>query len=77
VNVCTEQIKRVDVKVQISAIGRQKVITRDNVDIEIDSVIYYAIGKVAQLSYALHVLIGSPSQPLPCDVRHRRPPASP
>jgi erythrocyte band 7 integral membrane protein len=34
VNVCTESLKRVDVKVQISPIGRQQVITRDNVDIE-------------------------------------------
>jgi regulator of protease activity HflC (stomatin/prohibitin superfamily) len=43
VNVCTESLKRVDVKIQISPIGRQKVITRDNVDVEIDSVIYFQI----------------------------------
>jgi len=43
VNVCTESLRRVDVKIQISAIGRQKVITRDNVDVEIDSVIYFQI----------------------------------
>ena len=34
VNVCTESLRIVDVKIQISAIGRQKVITRDNVDVE-------------------------------------------
>ncbi|KAI0329580.1 hypothetical protein GY45DRAFT_1435369 [Cubamyces sp. BRFM 1775] len=43
VNVCTESLRVVDVKIQISAIGRQKVITRDNVDVEIDSVIYFQI----------------------------------
>ncbi|EMD40356.1 hypothetical protein CERSUDRAFT_110950 [Gelatoporia subvermispora B] len=43
VNVCTESLRVVDVKVQIISIGRQKVITRDNVDVEIDSVIYFQI----------------------------------
>ncbi|KAG1768648.1 hypothetical protein EDD22DRAFT_220898 [Suillus occidentalis] len=43
VNVCTEDLRIVDVKIQISAIGRQTVITRDNVNVEIDSVIYFQI----------------------------------
>ncbi|KAF8638596.1 hypothetical protein AX17_002137 [Amanita inopinata Kibby_2008] len=43
VNVCTESLRTVDVKIQISAIGRQTVITRDNVNVEIDSVIYFQI----------------------------------
>ncbi|CAK5284627.1 unnamed protein product [Mycena citricolor] len=43
VNVCTESLKTVDVKIQISPIGRQSVITRDNVNVEIDSVIYFQI----------------------------------
>ncbi|KAI0758068.1 hypothetical protein C8Q74DRAFT_1210328 [Fomes fomentarius] len=43
INVCTESLRIVDVKIQISPIGRQKVITRDNVDVEIDSVIYFQI----------------------------------
>jgi len=43
VNVCTESLKVVDVKIQISPIGRQSVITRDNVNVEIDSVIYFQI----------------------------------
>lgn len=34
INVCTESLRIVDVKIQISPIGRQKVITRDNVDVE-------------------------------------------
>ncbi|KAK0190412.1 stomatin family protein [Armillaria mellea] len=43
VNVCTESLRIVDVKIQISPIGRQMVITRDNVNVEIDSVIYFQI----------------------------------
>ncbi|KAJ7617312.1 hypothetical protein FB45DRAFT_841154 [Roridomyces roridus] len=43
VNVCTESLKTVDVKIQIISIGRQSVITRDNVNVEIDSVVYYQI----------------------------------
>ena len=34
INVCIESLRVVDVKIQISPIGRQKVITRDNVDVE-------------------------------------------
>ncbi|KAG8741984.1 hypothetical protein FRC10_002142 [Ceratobasidium sp. 414] len=43
VNVCSEELRRVDVKIQIASIGRQTVITRDNVNVEIESVIYYQI----------------------------------
>jgi len=43
VNICTESLRIVDVKIQISPIGRQTVITRDNVNVEIDSVIYFQI----------------------------------
>jgi hypothetical protein len=34
VNVCTESLRIVDVKIQIISIGRQTVITRDNVNVE-------------------------------------------
>ncbi|QRV73296.1 SPFH domain / Band 7 family [Ceratobasidium sp. AG-Ba] len=43
VNVCSEELRRVDIKIQIAPIGRQTVITRDNVNVEIESVIYYQI----------------------------------
>lgn len=39
VNVCTESLRVVDVKIQISPIGRQKVITRDNVDVEMYAIL--------------------------------------
>ena len=34
VNVCTESLHIVDIKIQIISIGRQVVITRDNVNVE-------------------------------------------
>ena len=34
VNVCTESLRVVDVKIQISSIGKQTVITRDNVNVD-------------------------------------------
>ncbi|KAM6496217.1 hypothetical protein JOM56_008923 [Amanita muscaria] len=43
INPCTESLRKVDVKIQIISIGRQSVITRDNVNVEIDSVIYFQI----------------------------------
>ncbi|KAJ7630143.1 hypothetical protein B0H17DRAFT_1109263 [Mycena rosella] len=43
VNLCPESLKIVDVKIQISPIGRQSVITRDSVNVEIDSVICFQI----------------------------------
>ncbi|TFY50843.1 hypothetical protein EVJ58_g10867 [Rhodofomes roseus] len=43
INPCTESARIVDVKIQIISIGRQNVITRDNVDVEIDSVMYFQI----------------------------------
>lgn len=35
VNICTESLRVVDVKIQISAIGRQTVITRDKISLQI------------------------------------------
>ncbi|EPQ58930.1 hypothetical protein GLOTRDRAFT_54508 [Gloeophyllum trabeum ATCC 11539] len=53
VNVCTESLRVVDVKIQISPIGRQKVITRDNVDVEIDSVIYFQINNPYRAAFGI------------------------
>ncbi len=51
VNVCTESLKVVDVKIQIAAIGRQNVITRDNVSVDVYVTPSYQI--------PLHFLISS------------------
>ena len=39
VNVCPESLRIVDVKIQISPIGKQTVITRDNVNVEMSVLI--------------------------------------
>ena len=43
VNVCTEELSIVDVKIQNIAISRQTVITKDNVSVDIDSTLFYQI----------------------------------
>jgi regulator of protease activity HflC (stomatin/prohibitin superfamily) len=61
VNVCTESLKIVDVKIQIAAIGRQNVITRDNVSVDVDSVIYFQINNPYRAAFGItdlrHALI--------------------
>ncbi|KAJ7909414.1 hypothetical protein B0H13DRAFT_2661471 [Mycena leptocephala] len=53
VNICTESLRIVDVKIQIIPIGRQGVITRDNVNVEIDSVIYYQINNPYRSAFGI------------------------
>jgi len=52
-NICTESLQIVDVKIQIIPIGRQMVITRDNVNCEIDSVIYYQINNPYRSAFGI------------------------
>ncbi|KAI9203685.1 uncharacterized protein BJ171DRAFT_425207 [Polychytrium aggregatum] len=42
-NLCTETIRSVDIKIQIQDIPRQIVMTKDNVGLQIDSVLYWHI----------------------------------
>ncbi|KAH9966004.1 hypothetical protein BC827DRAFT_1316379 [Russula dissimulans] len=53
VNVCTESLRIVDVKIQIISIGRQSVITRDNVNVEIDSVVYFQIANPYRAAFGI------------------------
>ncbi|KAF8306488.1 hypothetical protein DL93DRAFT_2042780, partial [Clavulina sp. PMI_390] len=53
VNVCTESLRVVDVKIQIVSIGRQTVITRDNVNVDIDSVIYFQISDPYRAAFGI------------------------
>ncbi|KAF8484824.1 hypothetical protein DFH94DRAFT_791869 [Russula ochroleuca] len=53
VNVCTESLRVVDVKIQIISIGRQTVITRDNVNVEIDSVVYFQIANPYRAAFGI------------------------
>ncbi|CAG8798188.1 7126_t:CDS:2, partial [Racocetra persica] len=43
VNVITEDLTKVDIKIQITEIPRQAIMTKDNVYIHIDSIIYWHI----------------------------------
>ncbi|OCF33151.1 stomatin family protein [Kwoniella heveanensis BCC8398] len=43
VNVCTESVRVVDVKIQLTSVPRQTVQTKDNVSVEIDSVICWHV----------------------------------
>lgn len=43
VNVCSESIRVVDVKIQLTAVPRQTVQTKDNVSVEVDSVICWHV----------------------------------
>ena len=45
VNMMTEELRMVDIKIQISEIPRQIAITKDNVSCNIDSVLYWHIIK--------------------------------
>jgi len=53
VNICTESLRVVDVKINIIPIGRQSVITRDNVNVEIDSVVYYQINNPYRSAFGI------------------------
>ncbi|WVQ82948.1 hypothetical protein IAT38_005084 [Cryptococcus sp. DSM 104549] len=43
VNVCTETVRVVDVKIQLTSVPRQTVQTKDNVSVEVDSVICWHV----------------------------------
>jgi len=70
VNVCTESLRVVDVKIQITPIGRQKVITRDNVDVEIDSVIYFQITNPYRAAFGISDLRQALSERAQTTLRH-------
>jgi regulator of protease activity HflC (stomatin/prohibitin superfamily) len=53
INPFTESLRRVDVKIQTAVIPRQIAITKDNVSISIDSVIYYHISSPVRASFLI------------------------
>ncbi|KAI8080139.1 uncharacterized protein B0P05DRAFT_540124 [Gilbertella persicaria] len=52
-NVCTESLKRVDIKIQVADIPSQYVMTKDNITVRIDSVLYWHIVDPYQASFAV------------------------
>lgn len=53
VNPCSESIKRVDVKIQLSNIPTQSIITRDNLSIEVESVLFWAVSNPYRAVYGV------------------------
>nr|KAJ3421852.1 hypothetical protein HK105_002051 [Polyrhizophydium stewartii] len=41
VNVCSEDLRSVDIKIQIEDVPRQQIMTKDNVSVDLDSVLYW------------------------------------
>jgi erythrocyte band 7 integral membrane protein len=56
VNICTESLRIVDVKIQISPIGRQTVITRDNVNVEMCAISQFQFHSANHLSLSDSVI---------------------
>lgn len=52
-NPLSENLRVVDVKIQIADVGRQTVMTRDNVSVAIDSVIVYHIDQPARAAFGV------------------------
>ncbi|KAL8279328.1 hypothetical protein RQP46_008365 [Phenoliferia psychrophenolica] len=53
INPYSEKLRMVDVKIQLCAIPRQNVMTKDNVAVDIDSVIYYHIVNPYKAAYGI------------------------
>ncbi|KDN40448.1 hypothetical protein RSAG8_08068, partial [Rhizoctonia solani AG-8 WAC10335] len=70
VNVCSEELRRVDVKIQIASIGKQTVITRDNVNVEIESVIYYQITNPYRAAFGISDLRQALTERAQTTLRH-------
>jgi len=70
VNVCSESIRIVDVKIQIAPIGRQTVITKDNVNVEIESVIYFQITNPYRAAFGISDLRQALTERAQTTLRH-------
>lgn len=53
VNPCSESLKTVDIKIQLSSIPSQSVFTKDNVNVKIDSVIYWSVTNPYRAIFAI------------------------
>ncbi|KAG8875348.1 hypothetical protein FRB97_005186, partial [Tulasnella sp. 331] len=70
VNICSESLRIVDVKIQIITIGKQTVITRDNVNVEIDSVIYFQITNPYRAAFGISDLRQALTERAQTTLRH-------
>ncbi|KAG0140738.1 hypothetical protein CROQUDRAFT_664826 [Cronartium quercuum f. sp. fusiforme G11] len=53
INPFSEQLRSVDVKIQVAAIGRQTAVTKDNVNVDIDSVVYWHVTHPDKAAFAI------------------------
>ncbi|PWN86473.1 hypothetical protein FA10DRAFT_304948 [Acaromyces ingoldii] len=53
INPCSESLRIVDVKIQLIIVPQQRVTTRDNVSIEVDSVIYWHVSNPYRAAYGI------------------------
>ncbi|CDS00304.1 related to stomatin [Sporisorium scitamineum] len=54
INACSETLRRVDVRVTTTPIGKQSVITRDSVSVMVDSVIFWHISNPYRASFGIN-----------------------
>jgi regulator of protease activity HflC (stomatin/prohibitin superfamily) len=59
VNVCSESIRVVDVKIQMTQVPRQTVMTKDNVSVDIDSVICWHVVSPYRAAYGINDVRGA------------------
>ncbi|CAK9783542.1 unnamed protein product [Cutaneotrichosporon oleaginosum] len=59
VNICSESISIVDVKIQLTTVPRQTVQTKDNVSVEIDSVISWHVVSPYRAAFGINNLAGA------------------
>lgn len=53
INPCSETLRRVDVKIQTTAIGHQSCITRDSVSVSLESVVFWHISNPYRASFGI------------------------
>ena len=53
INPCSESLRIVDVKIQLITVPQQKVTTKDNVSLELDSVIYWHVSNPYRAAFGI------------------------
>lgn len=54
INPCSESLRIVDVKIQLTTVPQQRVTTKDNVSLEIDSVLYWHVSNPYRAAFGIH-----------------------
>ncbi|KAF9425682.1 hypothetical protein BGZ76_003118 [Entomortierella beljakovae] len=70
INPMTEKIQRIDVKIQTADIPRQVIMTKDNVNVEIDSVLYWHIVNPSQSAFGVSDVAAALTERTQTTLRH-------